>query len=70
MKTLRKRLTATQKARGVVYSSTLSTHQNEQSGDTTHEIMKGDKDRANKERRLEDVSFFKNSHFKFNITRE
>jgi len=67
---LRKVLGQEAKDRGIIYTSTLSTNRTELVGDTTHEIHKDDEDRTETKRRLEDASFFNNSHFKFNIIRE
>jgi hypothetical protein len=69
MKKIYKKLTAEQKARNVVFASTLSKYNFETSDDTTHEVTADDEERWTKIERLKDDKFFRNSHFKFNIIR-
>ena len=69
MKTIYKKLTDEQKERDIIFSSTLSIYRTEQSTDTTHELTGKEDDYHEQKRRLLDTSFFRNSHFKYNIVR-
>jgi len=69
MKKVYKKLTAEQIKKGVVFSSCLSVYRTEQQGDTIHEVLNTDIDKAEKIARLKDDKFFNESHFKFNIIR-
>jgi hypothetical protein len=69
MKKIHKKLTYDQYRRGVIFSSTLSEHTVEQSGDTIHEVFGTDEDKNEKIARLLDDKFFNRSHFKYNIIR-
>jgi len=62
-------LTEDQKARGIMFTSTLSTERTEQEGDTTHEVEEDNIDRHNMIRRLKDDSFFNDSPWTYNIIR-
>ena len=62
-------LTEDQKARGIMFTSTLSTERTEQEGDTTHEVKEDNIDRHNMIRRLKDDSFFNDSPWTYNIIR-
>jgi len=66
MRKVYKKLTADQKMRGIVFSSTLSRYRTELSTDTIHELkLRG----CDEETRLLDDKFFNNSHYNFNIIR-
>lgn len=65
-----KKLTAEQKARGVVFSSTLSTEKTERKNDTIHEVLKNDSDQLEVIRRLKDDKFFNDSQWRYNIIRK
>jgi len=74
MKKVFLKLLKEQKKRGVVFSSTLSTHNFETSTSTRHEITRADYQTDDieaeaKERRLRDDKFFNTSPFQFNIIR-
>jgi len=69
MRKLNKQLSEEQKARGVIFCSTLSKYNIEQSTDTKHEVFKSDSDKDDQIRRLLDDSFFNASPFKYNIVR-
>ena len=64
-----KKLSEEQINEGIIFSSTLSKYRTEQSSDTTHELTGKEENYHTQKERLLDVSFFKNSHFKFNIVR-
>lgn len=70
MRKLYRALTADQKARGVIFSSTLSKCKSEQPNDFVHEVMEDTPDKNQVIRRLLDDSFFRNSPFKYNIIRQ
>ena len=71
MNKIYKQLTAEQKERNVVFSSTLSKGRTEKSTDTTHEVHNNDTDKDETIRRLLDDSFFNRSpNFNHNIVRE
>jgi len=65
-----RKLTADQKSRGVIFSSTLCYRatDNEQ-GLKTHEVLATDEDQQATIERLLDDSFFNGSSFKYNIIR-
>jgi hypothetical protein len=67
MRKMYRKLTQDQKYRGVIFSSCLSEDTSE-SG-TIHEVHYADEERHEKIRRLKDDSFFKHSHFNYNIIR-
>lgn len=69
MRKIRKELTAEQRERGVIFSSTLSVGTTEHEVDTVHEVYDSDPDKAEKIRRLKDDRFFNNSPWKYNIIR-
>lgn len=62
-------LTDDQKERGIIFSSTLSTNTEELIDDTTHELTGKEEDFEIIKERLLNDSFFRNSHFKYNIIR-
>lgn len=64
-----KKLTADQKARGVIFSSCLSKCRSELIGDTIHEVKMDDPDKDETIRRLKDDKFFNGSPWKYNIIR-
>lgn len=66
---LYKKLTDEQKARGVIFASTLSTQRIEQPNDTIQEVLKDAEDRDVRIYRLLDDKFFNKSHWKYNIVR-
>ena len=72
MKKIYRELTADQKERGVIFSSTLSVHTFEQPEDLTHEVFdywdKAEQERVIKN--LKDDSFFDESPWRFNIIRK
>ncbi|MCK5017855.1 MAG: hypothetical protein KAS32_12400 [Candidatus Peribacteraceae bacterium] len=70
MQKLYRPLTDTQKANGVIFSSTLSEHETEQDTDKVHEIHKDDDDAVATETRLRNDKVFEASHFKYNIIRQ
>lgn len=70
MRKLYRKLTDDQKARGVIFSSTLSRFKNEQPNDYVHEVKEDTPDKNEVIRRLMDDSFFRNSPFKYNIIRQ
>ena len=85
IKKIYKYLTPEQKAKGIIFTSTLSEHTTEQSTDTIHkvyriipELEKTDLHYYNKEMEsnkrtielLKDNRFFNKSNFKYNIIRE
>ncbi len=69
MKKVYKKLTAEQKARGVIFSSCLSEYRQEMENDTIHEVKKGQKDTTEVITRLLNDKFFNNSHLNYNIVR-
>ena len=69
VKKVYKKLTDEQRARGVVFASTLSTQTVEQPDDNIHEVLKDAEDRDITINRLLDDSFFNKSHWKYNIVR-
>ena len=70
MRKLFKKLTADQKARGVIFSSTLSKHTTEHAKDTIHEVFKDDPKKYEKIRNLKDIKFFKDSMWDYCIERK
>lgn len=70
MKKIRKKLTQDQRARGVIFSSTLSYDTTEHIEDTRHEVFQDDADKYEKIERLLDDKFFNKSPWKYNIVRE
>lgn len=69
MRKVYKKLTDEQRARGVVFASTLSTQTVEQPDDNIHEVLKDAEDRDIRIDRLLDDKFFNKSHWKYNIVR-
>lgn len=71
MRKIYKRLTADQKARGVIFSSTLSSATTELEGDTIHEVFETDRDKYDVIERLKDDKFFDGNTcgWKYNIIR-
>jgi len=64
-----KELTKDQKARGVIFSSTLSVNKTEGKDGVMHEIVEGQPDEGVQRARLLDDSFFNDSHFNYNVVR-
>lgn len=69
MRKIYRKLTADQKSRGVIFSSTLSVGTIERPGDVVHEVMAGDPDGARVIRNLKDDRFFNGSPWKYNVIR-
>lgn len=69
MRKIYRSLTADQKARGVIFSSTLSKATTELAGDIIHEVFETDFDKWAKIERLKDDKFFNGSPWKYNIIR-
>ena len=69
MRKIYKDLTTDQRARGIVFSSTLSRHTTELTTDTMHEVHKDDPDKHRTIANLKDDSFFNDSPWKYNIIR-
>ena len=69
MKKIYKALTQDQRARNVVFSSTLSRATTELTSDTIHEVMATDFNQATTINRLLDDKFFNGSQYKYNIIR-
>ena len=71
MKKIYKKLSEEQISRGVVFSSTLSTHQTEQIDDCVHEVFEGQTKQEREEMiaRLLNDSFFDCSPWRYNIIR-
>ena len=69
MKKAYKKLTTTQKARGVIFSSCLRTQKYELQDDTIHEVFKDTADRDTVIERLLNDKFFNSSHWNYNIIR-
>lgn len=66
-----KKLTAEQKARGVIFSSTLSENRrDDELGSRTHEVLATDEDQEKTIERLLDDSFFNGSPWKYNVIRK
>jgi hypothetical protein len=66
-----KQLTADQKARGVVFSSTLSANRrDDELGQRTHEVLDTDKNKDKTIGRLLEDSFFNGSPWKYNVIRK
>jgi hypothetical protein len=65
-----KKLTATQKVRGVLFSSCLSKYRTEQPGDTLQEVKKDDADIDARIMYLRDDAFFNDSPWIYNVIRE
>lgn len=70
MRKIYKRLTADQRQRGVIFSSTLSKHTTEMENDTMHEVFADDEDKHRIIQNLKDDSFFNGSPWKYNIIRQ
>lgn len=86
IKKIYKKLSQEQRAKGIIFTSTLSKYTTEQTEDTTHEVFKlkakdltkgtaYEEIQKNEEiretiNRLKDDKFFNKSHFKYNIIRE
>ena len=66
-----RKLTADQKARGVIFSSCLSKNRQEGEDDKVHEVFNTASydDREDTISRLLDDKFFNASHYKYNIVR-
>lgn len=69
MRKIYKALTAEQRERGVIFSSTLSRARTEQAGDTIHEVKEDDPERGIEISRLKDDSFFNDGPWTYNIIR-
>jgi hypothetical protein len=63
-------LTQDQRKRGVIFTSTLSSHKVEVMGDLTHEVMANDDDKDKVIARLKDDKFFNASPWRYNIIRQ
>ena len=70
MKKIYKSLTADQKSRNVIFSSTLSKATTELNGDTIHEVFATDSDISHTITRLKDDKFFNGSPWRYNIIRQ
>ena len=70
MRKIYKRLTADQKKRGVIFSSTLSKYTTETSNDRIHEVFADDEDKHITISNLKDDAFFNGSPWKYNIIRQ
>lgn len=68
MKKIYRKLTKEQRERGVIFSSTLSTHTTEQDGDDIHEVFWDDRNGERIDLLLDD-RFFQRSPWKYNIIR-
>lgn len=69
MRKIYKKLSQEQRARGVIFTSTLSKYREEMMGDTTHEVLHGSEDVPGHIARLKDDKFFNDSPWKYNIIR-
>jgi hypothetical protein len=69
MRKVYRKLTADQKARGVIFSSCLSEYTQEIEGNTVHEVKAGQENTDETIKRLLNDRFFNASHFKYNIVR-
>lgn len=69
MRKIYKSLTADQKERGIIFSSTLSRYTTELTTDTMHEVHEDDPEKWAKIDRLKDDKFFNDSPWKYNIIR-
>ena len=71
MRKIYKQLTDDQRARGVIFSSTLSACTTELANDTIHEVMESDSDKWECIDRLRDDRFFNGNTcgWKYNIIR-
>jgi hypothetical protein len=69
MKKVYKKLSAEQKAEGIIFTSTLSKFREEQSTDRTHKVYATDADKWETIERLKDDKFFNKSPWSFNIIR-
>lgn len=70
MQKVYRNLTADQKKRGVIFSSTLNYRRtDDEIGVKTHEVLATDEDKDKTIERLLDDSFFNGSGFKYNIIR-
>lgn len=67
MRKRQKYLTVDQKDRGIIFSSELKNNNGE--GSKIHEVHKDDEDKDKIIERLEDDSFFDNSHWDYNEIR-
>ena len=70
MRKIYKSLTADQKERGIIFSSTLSRYTTELTTDVMHEVHHDDPDKWNKISNLKNDSFFNDSPWKYNIIRQ
>ena len=64
-----KKLTEEQKARGIIFSSCLSTNRTELETDTIHEVNTIENDKSLHISRLKDIKFFRDSHYRYCIER-
>ena len=64
-----KKLSEEQLKKGIIFTSTLSTSRTELKDDVTHEVYESDSDKWEKINRLMSDSFFRRSHYKYNIIR-
>lgn len=70
MKTIRRKLTKDQRARRVIFTSTLSPYPDDNiEGLRTYEVIAGEDEAAEKIQRLKDVKFFEGTNFKYHIIR-
>lgn len=69
MRKIYRKLTKEQRARGVIFTSTLSKHTLEQPGDFTHEVKSDMPDKYERIERLKDDAFFNASPWTYNIIR-
>jgi hypothetical protein len=69
MRKVIKRLTDDQKARGVIFSSTLSVSSSDNESNTTHEVFENTFNKQTVIDRLYDDKFFNGSQYKYNIIR-
>ena len=70
MKKVNKKLSKCQRAKGIIFTSTLSRYRFEVIGDKTHEVLENDKDKFDKIDRLLDDKFFNScTAYNFNIIR-
>ena len=69
MKTIYGKLNINQISEDIIYTSTLSMHTTEQPEDTIHIVLDTDEDKDRTINRLKNVTFFKNSPWKYHIIR-
>lgn len=62
------KLTKEQKAKGIIYTSSLS--ETRQEGEIIHEVLETQNDKYEVIARLKDDKFFNNSHYNYNIVRK